>query len=135
MRTRTQRSGLLAVLATAALLAGASQAAASPAASPPGTAAGAAARQAAAPVYLNTVVDQWTHWTPDWHNESHAGTLYAGRNYFYCYTYGVTYTGNGHTSSVWLRTDDDTHNKNVWVSDVNLDRDGFRYDVNLLPHC
>ena len=45
------------------------------------------------------------------------------------------YTGNGHTSSVWLRTDDDTGNRNVWVSDVNLDPYGFTYDVNLLPHC
>ncbi|MFI1508182.1 hypothetical protein [Streptomyces sp. NPDC020597] len=131
MPTRTKRSGLLAVLATAGLLASASQAAASQ----PESAAPAAARQAASLVYLNTVVDQWSHWTPDWHNESHAGTLYAGRSYFYCYTYGVTYTGNGHTSSVWLRTDDDTGNRNVWVSDVNLDPYGFRYDVNLLPHC
>ncbi|MEH0447690.1 MULTISPECIES: hypothetical protein [unclassified Streptomyces] len=131
MPTRTNRSGLLALLATAGLLAGASQAAASQ----PESAAPAAARQAASLVYLNTVVDQWSHWTPDWHNESHAGTLYAGRSYFYCYTYSVTYTGNGHTSSVWLRTDDDTGNRNVWVSDVNLDPYGFRYDVNLLPHC
>ncbi|MGW5655599.1 hypothetical protein [Streptomyces humi] len=131
MPTRTIRSGLLAVLATAGLLAGASEAAAYQ----PEPAAPAAVGQAASLVYLNTVVDQWSHWTPDWHNESHAGTLYAGQSYFFCYTYGLTYSGNGHTSSVWLRTDDDLGNRNVYVSDVNLDPYGFRYDVNLLPHC
>ncbi|MFE7168394.1 hypothetical protein [Streptomyces sp. NPDC057616] len=131
MRTRTLRSGVLAVLATAGLLAGTSQAVAAQ----PDSAPKAAAAQAAAPVYMTTVVDQWTHYTPDWQTSSHAGTLYAGRNYFYCFTYSVTYTGNGRTSSVWLRTDDDTGHRNVWVSDVNLDTYDYIYDVNLLPHC
>lgn len=54
------------------------------AASQPESAAPAAARQAASLVHLNTVVDQWSHWTPDRHNESHAGTWYAGQSYFYC---------------------------------------------------
>ncbi|WP_413754921.1 hypothetical protein [Streptomyces sp. MMBL 11-3] len=81
-------------------------------------------------------IDQWTHWTPDPYNSSHAGTLYAGRSYFYCYIdTGVPYTNNGRTSQVWLRTDDDTGNRNVWVSDVNLDAYGWAYDTFGLSYC
>ncbi|MGY6026587.1 hypothetical protein [Streptomyces spinosirectus] len=131
MPIRTLRSGLLAVLAAAGLLAGASQAVATQPDSP----AKAAPLQSAGLRYYNTVIDQWTHYSPDWQTSSHAGTLYAGSNYFYCFTYSVTYTGNGHTSSVWLLTDDDTGHRNVWVSDVNLDTYGFLNDVRELPHC
>lgn len=131
MHTHLLRSALLAALATPGLLIGATKAVAAQ----PDSVAQTATAQAAAPVYMTTEVTQWTHYTPDWHNESHAGTLYAGRNYFYCFTYSVTYTGNGRTSSVWLKTDDDTGHHNVWVSDVNLTKLDYIYDVNMLPHC
>ncbi|KJY26034.1 hypothetical protein VR45_37965, partial [Streptomyces sp. NRRL S-495] len=71
---------------------------------------------------LNTVVDQWSHWTPDARDSSHAGWLYKGSNYFYCWTTGATCTGNGRTSAVRLKTDDDSGNRNVYVTDVYLDK-------------
>ncbi|UXX97389.1 hypothetical protein N7U49_47120 [Streptomyces sp. AD2-2] len=131
MPTRTLRNGLLAALAAVGLLTGATQAASAQSAS--GTTA--AAPQSASLVYMTTLVSQWSHWTPDWHDSSHAGTLYAGSSYFFCYTYGLTYTGNGHTSSVWLKTDDDFGNHNVYVSDVYLNAEGFRNDILWLPKC
>lgn len=131
MPSHTLRNGLLAVLAAVGLLTGATQAASAQ----PGSDTATAAPQSASLVYMNTVVSQWSHFTPDWHDSSHAGTLYAGSNYFFCYTYGLTYTGNGHTSSVWLKTDDDFGNHNVWVSDVYLDTEGFRNDILWLDKC
>ncbi|MER5747337.1 hypothetical protein ABT097_29205 [Streptomyces sp. NPDC002225] len=52
-------------------------------------------------------------WTPDSRDSSHAGTLYAGTNYVYCFTNGENYTDKGHTSTIWLQTDDDSGNPNV----------------------
>ncbi|MEU2866179.1 hypothetical protein ACIQWL_53710 [Streptomyces mirabilis] len=127
MRSRSLRSATLAVLATAGLLATASQAVA---------AAQVSRTPASASTYnLTTVIDQWTHWSPDANTSSHAGTLYAGTSYFYCWTYGATYSNNGHTDNVWLRTDDDTGNRGVYVSDVNLDSWGWHYDQEVLPQC
>ncbi|MET8747820.1 hypothetical protein [Streptomyces sp. NPDC004728] len=74
----------------------------------------------------------WSHWTPDSKASSHAGTLNKGRNYVYCYTNGENYTDNGHTSTVWLQTDDDSGNANVWVTRVYLS--AADYNV-ALPHC
>ncbi|MET7451670.1 hypothetical protein ABZT03_07200 [Streptomyces sp. NPDC005574] len=53
-------------------------------------------------VSLTTVIDQWTHYTPDSKTSSHAGTLYRGTGYFSCYTAGEVYTNNGRTSGWWL---------------------------------
>ncbi|MFD0312463.1 hypothetical protein [Streptomyces sp. NPDC127119] len=86
-------------------------------------------------VYLNTVVNQWTHWTPDYYDSSHAGWLYAGSNYFYCYVRGVSYTDNGRESIYWLLTDDDSGNKNVYVSDVYLDESGWQHVLFQLNYC
>jgi hypothetical protein len=86
-------------------------------------------------VYLNTVVNQWTHWAPDYYESTHAGWLYAGSNYFYCFVKGVTYADNGHVSSYWLLTDDDSGNRNVYVSDVYLDQWGWANVLNLLDRC
>ncbi|MFJ4894789.1 MULTISPECIES: hypothetical protein [unclassified Streptomyces] len=131
MPIRTLRNGLLAALAAVGLLAGTAQAAS--AQPSPGTTA--AAPQSASLVYMTTIVDQWSHWTPDWHDSSHAGTLKAGKSYFFCYTYGLTYSDFGRQSSVWLKTDDDTGNHNVYVSDVYLNDEGFRNDILWLPKC
>ncbi|MFJ3762159.1 hypothetical protein [Streptomyces sp. NPDC090080] len=131
MPTRTLRNGLLAALAAVGMLTGTAQAASAQSGS--GTAS--AAPQSASRVYMTTVVSQWTHWTPDWHDSSHAGTLYAGSNYFLCYTYGLTYSDLGRQSSVWLKTDDDFGNHNVYVSDVYLNDEGFRNDILWLPKC
>ncbi len=99
------------------------------------TAAAAQPAGALAADYLTTVIDQWTHYTPDWYTSSHAGTLYAGTSYFFCWTKGVRYSNNGHSSDIWLRTDDDTGHHNVYVSDVNLDTWGWNHDLDVLGHC
>ncbi|MEW1773537.1 hypothetical protein [Streptomyces sp. NPDC086777] len=131
MATRTLRNGLLAALAAVGMLTVTAQAASAQ----PSSGTTAAAPQSASLVYMTTLVSQWTHWTPDWHDSSHAGTLYAGSSYFFCYTYGLTYSDLGRQSSVWLKTDDDFGNHNVYVSDVYLNAEGFRNDILWLPKC
>lgn len=124
---RTVRTAAAAAAAGALLagfgLAGAGQAAAAP------------ATAAHTPVYLHTTVDQWTHWTPDAYTSTHAGTLYAGLNYFYCWTFGEQYTAHGSTSHIWLNTDDDSGDRNVYVSIVNLDADGWNTYYGLMDQC
>ncbi|SDM64728.1 hypothetical protein [Actinacidiphila guanduensis] len=114
------------VVAAGALLAAAGLAGA-------GTAAAAPAEHV--PAYLHTTVTQWTHWTPDPYTSTHAGTLYAGLNYFYCWTFGEEYAANGSTSHIWLNTDDDTGDRNVYVSIVNLDADGWNTYYSKLDQC
>ncbi|MEU2427314.1 hypothetical protein ABZ619_41025 [Streptomyces sp. NPDC007851] len=127
MRPRPFTSAVLAVLATAGLLATGSQAVAAPKA--PHTPASASTYN------LTTVIDQWTHWTPDPYTSSHAGTLYAGTSYFYCWVHGTWYSNNGHYDDIWLLTDDDTGNRGVYVSDVNLDSWGWHHDQQVLSEC
>ncbi|MEU8541576.1 hypothetical protein AB0C52_16590 [Streptomyces sp. NPDC048717] len=104
------------------------------------TAATAAPAQAAqdsgastqAVYWLNFKYSSWSHWTPDSKTSSHAGTLNAGWNYVYCWKSGENYTDKGHTSTVWLQTDDDSGNPRVYVSRVYLDDSSYNAD---LPHC
>ncbi|KOU52608.1 hypothetical protein ADK54_06945 [Streptomyces sp. WM6378] len=88
-------------------------------------------------VWLNTVIDQWSHWTPDANESSHAGWLYKGNRYFYCWTWGAQYYApeTNRTSSVWLRTNDSNGNSNIYVTDTYLDAYGYGNDQNLLPYC
>ncbi|MFG1664937.1 hypothetical protein [Streptomyces sp. Y7] len=141
MRTRKLGSCFAGMLATGLLIgtAGSGQAAeaatgAKPAASVQ-TLTGSAKAAAYPKVYLNTVVNQWTHWTPDWYDSTHAGWLYAGSNYFYCIKEGVYYTDNGRKSKYWLLTDDDSGNRNVYVSEVYLDQWGWDNVYSLLDYC
>ncbi|MFK8911750.1 hypothetical protein [Streptomyces sp. YS-3] len=97
------------------------------------TPAQAAPARAQAKVYLTTSVTQWSHYQPNLH--SHAGTLYAGRNYFYCWTAGDWYSNNGHISGAWLRTDDDSGHRNVYVNMVNLSDADFWRAQDMLPQC
>ncbi|WP_328825847.1 hypothetical protein OHT77_00420 [Streptomyces sp. NBC_00252] len=127
MRPRSFTSAMLAVLATAGLLATGSQAVAAPQA--PRTPASASTYN------LTTVIDQWTHWSPDPYTSTHAGTLYAGTSYFYCWVHGAWYSNNGHSDDIWLLTDDDTGNGGVYVSDVNLDSWGWHHDQQVLSEC
>ncbi|MGW6486236.1 hypothetical protein [Streptomyces sp. NPDC055056] len=120
MLARSIRAGLVAVLVAAAGVV---------------TSTSEAQPAAFSKVYMTTVVTQWSHWSPDTSNSSHAGTLYAASNYFYCYVTGEYYNNNGHGSVVWLRTDDDSGNRNVYVSDVNLSDYWFQRDVRTLPTC
>ncbi|MFF1544748.1 hypothetical protein [Streptomyces sp. NPDC058291] len=114
-------------MATAGLLVTASQAVAAPQAPQ--------APASASTYNFTTVIDQWTHYSPDANTSSHAGTLYAGTSYFYCWTYGAWYSNNGHYDDIWLKTDDDTGHRGVYVSDVNLDQWGWQHDQQYLPQC
>ncbi|MGI5413901.1 hypothetical protein ACQEV9_44760 [Streptomyces chartreusis] len=141
MRTRTLGSCFAGLLATGLLIgtAGSGQASEAavgvrPAASMQ-TPAGSAKAAAYPKVYLNTVINQWTHWTPDWYDSTHAGWLYAGSNYFYCIKEGVYYSDNGRKSKYWLLTDDDSGNRNVYVSEVYLDQWGWDNVYSLLDYC
>ncbi len=89
----------------------------------------------AALVYFNTLVTQPSYKEPYDYDWNKVGTLYAGSNYFKCYRVGTRMRAFGRSSAIWLRTDDDTGNANVYVPDVNLDDYGFLHDVDLLPEC
>ena len=115
-------------IAAGALLAGFGLAGADSAAAAPTAAAHAK-------VYLHTTVNQWTHWTPDPYASTHAGELNAGLNYFYCWTFGEEYAANGSTSHIWLNTDDDTGDRNVYVSIVYLDADGWNTYYDKMDQC
>lgn len=86
-------------------------------------------------VYWTTVTNQWSHWTPDANTSSHAGTLNQGSNYFYCWTGGQVFIANSHNSDIWLLTDDDSGNKNVWVSAVYLTDYAYLHYLNTTPNC
>lgn len=90
---------------------------------------------AAALVYFNTLVTQTSYKEPYDYEWNKVGTLYAGSNYFKCYRVGTRMRAFGRSSAIWLRTDDDTGNANVYVPDVNLDDYGFAHDTDLLPEC
>ncbi|MBQ0886262.1 hypothetical protein KBZ94_15205 [Streptomyces sp. RM72] len=82
--------------------------------------------------YLTFDYSSWSHWSPDALDSTHAGTLNKGRNYVYCWTYGATYTDKGRTSRAWFLTDDDSGNRNVYVTKVYL----ARSDVSVpVPRC
>ncbi|SFQ68284.1 hypothetical protein [Amycolatopsis rubida] len=87
-----------------------------------------------AKIYLTMIVSQWTHWSPDSKPSSHAGTLRAGKSYFHCRTKGELFHDNARESDWWLRTDDDTGHRNVYVSDVFLDEESWSRDSSL-PWC
>ncbi|MCB5908456.1 hypothetical protein [Streptomyces pinistramenti] len=138
---KTFRRTLFGALAAGGLLFGATGvSAAQPSGNTAAHAPGApltAQAAASSKVYFNTARTQWTHYTPDAQSSSHAGTLNGGRNYFYCYVEGGFYKNetNGRGSNYWLRTDDDTGHRNVYVSDTNLDQYGWSHMVDLLPYC
>ncbi|MER5449291.1 hypothetical protein ABT065_27245 [Streptomyces sp. NPDC002764] len=127
MSPRSRVSATLVALATVGLLGTASPAMAAP--QVPKAPASASAFN------FTTVIDQWTHWSPDPYYSTHAGTLYKGTSYFYCWDYGVQYSNNGHTSIIWFKTDDDTGNRNVWVSKVNFDDWGWYNSEDKLRKC
>ena len=129
MRYRTKLgTALIAVAVGTATVVGAGTADASPA--PSSSDVGAAAL-----VYFNTLVTQPSYKYQYDYEWNKVGTLYAGSNYFKCWRVGTRMRAFGRSSAIWLRTDDDTGNANVYVPDVNLDDYGFAHDVDLLPEC
>ncbi|MFI6643972.1 protein kinase [Streptomyces sp. NPDC050504] len=67
---------------------------------------------------------------------SRAGHLNAGTNYFYCQSnLGRRETSGRWTNVWWARTDDDSGNTNVYVSDVWIKGGENDRPVPGLPHC
>ncbi|MFF8032934.1 MULTISPECIES: protein kinase [unclassified Streptomyces] len=65
-----------------------------------------------------------------------AGILNAGTNYFYCQQdLGRRETHGEWTNVWWARTDDDSGNAGVWVSDVYIAGGANDAPVPGLPHC
>ncbi|MFF2009786.1 hypothetical protein ACFVWY_12005 [Streptomyces sp. NPDC058195] len=95
-----------------------------------GTASAIQANHPKVDVYF--AYSSWSHESPDSKASTHVGTLGAGKNYVYCFVNGETYTDKGHTSTVWLMTDDDSGNADVYVSRVYLTDGSYNVD---LPRC
>ena len=70
-----------------------------------------------------------------WAGNKRAGTLNGGRNYFYCQAVGSPVSVHGYHNRWWALTDDDTGNKNVWVSDVYITTGSNDQPVPGLPKC
>ncbi|MFD8519847.1 serine/threonine-protein kinase [Streptomyces capillispiralis] len=65
-----------------------------------------------------------------------AGTLNAGTNYFYCQqNLGRRETHGEWTNVWWARTDDDSGNTGVWISDVYIKGGANDAPVPGLPYC
>ncbi|MFD8151083.1 protein kinase [Streptomyces sp. NPDC059720] len=65
-----------------------------------------------------------------------AGILNAGTNYFYCQqNLGRRETDGRWTNVWWARTDDDSGNRDVWVSDVYVKGGDNDAPVPGLPYC
>ncbi|RRR74750.1 serine/threonine protein kinase, partial [Streptomyces sp. RP5T] len=65
-----------------------------------------------------------------------AGVLYAGTNYFFCQSnLGRRETSGEWTNVWWARTDDDSGNTGVYVSDVYIKGGGNDEPVPGLPVC
>lgn len=69
------------------------------------------------------------------------GTMYAGSNYFYCQSRGLgsktatDSSGRTYINNWWLRTDDDSGNRNVWVNAVNISGGSDNSPVPGVPYC
>lgn len=64
-----------------------------------------------------------------------AGTLFAGRNYFYCQSKGPTQSVGEHKNNWWLLTDDDKGNDNVWVNAVYISGGDNFERIAGVPKC
>ena len=68
-----------------------------------------------------------------------AGYLYPGNNYFYCQQEGISHyfdhNGNRYFNTWWAKTDDDSGNKNVWVSATAFKKGDNWKPIPGLPKC
>ncbi len=48
------------------------------------------------------------------------GVLHKGRNYFFCQSKGTKINYAGYHNNWWLKTDDDSGNRNVWVNATHV---------------
>lgn len=103
-----------------------------------GTILGAGGAEAATPstiYYYDTWKTAPTYREPT-ATVSRAGWLYAGSNYFYCQeNSGAEYIDGANRNHWWAKTDDDSGNINVWISDVYITAGGNDAPVPGLPVC
>lgn len=63
------------------------------------------------------------------------GKLFAGNNYFYCQQTGPTYNLGSYHNNWWLRTDDDSGNRNVLVNAVFISGGNNFEPIAGVPRC
>lgn len=63
------------------------------------------------------------------------GKLNKGNNYFYCQGKGQNHSFKGYKNNWWLKTDDDSGNKNVWVSAVYVSGGSNFSPIPGVPYC
>ncbi|TWE13146.1 hypothetical protein [Rudaeicoccus suwonensis] len=66
---------------------------------------------------------------------SRAGTLNAGRNYFYCQAKGQEMNAEGYHNDWWLKTDDDSGNSGVWVNAIYVSSGTNDGSIPGVPQC
>lgn len=99
--------------------------------------AGAGAERSALSVrhYYTTWRDARSYWSQDTRHPT-SGWLWAGRHYFFCQTEGTAHSdGKGSFSTWWVLTDDDTGNRDVFVSATALRVSEPWKPVEGLPRC
>lgn len=77
----------------------------------------------------------WTTKNPNGSTED--GILNAGWNYFYCQQAfpGRDISWHGHKNYWYLKTDDDSHNRNVWFNAVFVSSGVDSSPIPGVPHC
>ncbi len=134
------RAGTLRAAAAAAALAlplalAAPGAAAAGTAAPADTSDGHGVRALSVRHYYTTWRDARSYWSQDTRYAT-TGWLWAGRHYFFCQTQGTAHSdGEGGLSTWWVLTDDDTGNRDVFVSATALRVSEPWKPVEGLPRC
>ncbi|MDE3721117.1 hypothetical protein PWG71_06930 [Nocardiopsis sp. N85] len=85
--------------------------------------------------YYTTWRDARSYWSQDTRYTT-GGWLWAGRHYFFCQTEGTAHSdGKGANSTWWVLTDDDTGNRDVFVSATALRVAEPWKPIEGLPRC
>ena len=85
--------------------------------------------------YYTTWRDARSYWSQDTRYPT-GGWLWAGRHYFFCQTQGIAHTdGEDAFSTWWVLTDDDTGDRDVFVSATALRVAEPWKPVEGLPYC
>ena len=84
-------------------------------------------------VYKNVWADAKSYPLPvGWHD---VGVLHQGRNYFYCQRQGAEASYGGYHNNWWLKTDDDSGNRDVWVNATNVSGGANDGKIPGVPTC
>lgn len=84
-------------------------------------------------VYKNVWADAPSYYfRVAWHP---LGVLHQGRNYFYCQAKGVEDSFRGYHNDWWLKTDDDSGNRNVWVNATHVSGGSDDGRIPGVPTC